>query len=153
VRHGVRLAIDVGKVRVGVARSDAAGMMAVPVSTLARDGALSDIAQLVEEYEALEVVVGLPLNLSGAYTPSTDDAVGFAHDIRGAVRVPVRMVDERLSTVSAVSVLQQGGTGSRKQRPIVDQVAAVILLQHTLDTERSQGVPAGFLLEERPHHD
>lgn len=153
MRHGVRLAIDVGKVRVGVARSDAAGMMAVPVSTLARDGALSDIAQLVEEYEALEVVVGLPLNLSGAYTPSTDDAVDFAHDIRGAVRVPVRMVDERLSTVSAVSVLQQGGTGSRKQRPIVDQVAAVILLQHTLDTERSQGVPAGFLLEERPHHD
>jgi putative Holliday junction resolvase len=52
-----------------------------------------------------------------------------------------------------VSALQQGGTGSRKQRPIVDQVAAVILLQHTLDTERSQGVPAGFLLEERPHYD
>jgi putative holliday junction resolvase len=153
VRPGVRLAVDVGKVRVGVARSDGAGMMAVPVATVPRTSALSDIEQFVGEHNPTEIVVGLPLNLAGQYTASTDDAVAFAHELRDRVDLPIRMVDERLSTVSAASALHRGGTSSRKQRSVVDQVAAVILLQHTLDTEQSQGVPAGFLLQDLPRYD
>lgn len=153
MRDGVRLAVDVGKVRVGVARSDRAGMMAVPVATVARANALAEIAQLVGEYEAFELIVGLPLSLAGTHTASTEDALAFAAELAGATTVPIRMVDERMSTVSAISALRLTGTSAKKQRPVVDQVAAVILLQHTLDTERSQGVPAGFLLEGRDHHE
>jgi putative holliday junction resolvase len=128
-------------------------MMAFPVETLSRSEAIEKIAELVREFTPVEVIVGLPLNLGGSYTASTDDAVEFAHQLAKQGSAPIRMVDERLSTVSAASALREGGTRSRKQRPVVDQVAAVILLQHTLDTERSQGVPAGFLLESRHHHD
>jgi putative transcription antitermination factor YqgF len=153
VRRGVRMAIDVGKVRVGIARSDIEGLMAVPVATLQRTEALEELATFVADYEPLELVVGLPLNLAGHHTPSTEDALAFAGQLRQRFTIPVRMVDERLSTVSAAGALRQGGTTSRNNRQVIDQVAAVILLQHTLDTERSQGVPAGFLLEELPDHE
>lgn len=153
MRPGVRLAIDVGKARVGVARSDSEGTMAVPVATLPRDVAIVEIERLVGEHNAVEIVVGLPLSLAGNHTASTEDALSFAHAIALKIGLGVRMVDERLSTVSAIGALRLSGRASKKQRSVVDQVAAVILLQHTLDTERSQGVAAGFLLENLPDHD
>lgn len=153
MRSGVRLAVDVGKVRVGVARSDPDGLMAVPVATASRAGGLAEIEAFVAEFQPIEIVVGLPLSLAGNTTPSTEDALSFARELRVILGLPVRMVDERLSTVSAVDALRLTGRTSKKQRPLVDQVAAVILLQHTLDTERSQGVPAGFLLDDSSRHD
>lgn len=147
MRSGVRIGIDVGKVRIGVARSDNHGMLATPVETLARDGAgasdVARIADVVAELDAIEVVVGLPLALSGARTASTDDAVGFAEALATRLSVPVRLVDERLSTVSAQSALRASGRTARTQRPVVDQVAATIILQHALDTERASGNPPG----------
>lgn len=153
MRPGVRLAIDVGKARVGVARSDSEGTMALPVATLPRAEALAEIERLVAELEAMEIVVGLPVSLAGNHTLSTEDALSFAHEIALKICLDVRMVDERLSTVSAIGALRRSGRASKKQRSVVDQVAAVILLQHTLDTERSQGVAAGYLLENLPDHD
>ena len=147
MRVGVRLGIDVGQARVGVSRSTPDATVAVPVATLDRTTALSEITSLVSEWEPLELIVGLPINLQGRDTPSTDDARSFAQELVAAGMGPVRMVDERLSTKSASSQLQASGTNSRKQRPVIDQVAAVILLQHSLDSERLQGVPPGFLLE------
>jgi putative Holliday junction resolvase len=147
MRRGVRVGIDVGKVRIGVARSDNHGMLATPVETLARDQGgtadLSRIGVIVSELEAIEVVVGLPLALSGNRTASTDDAVGFAESLARSLRVPVRLVDERLSTVSAQSALRASGRKAKTQRPVVDQVAATIILQHALDTERVSGAPPG----------
>jgi putative Holliday junction resolvase len=102
---------------------------------------------LVSEWEPLELIVGLPINLQGKDTPSTDDARAFAQELVDADVCPVRMVDERFSTRSASSQLQASGKNSREQRPVIDQVAAVILLQHSLDAERLQGVAPGFLLE------
>lgn len=153
MREGIRLGIDVGQARVGVARSDLHGTMAVPVATLARATALLEIAELAVEYEPLEIVVGLPINLQGDRTASTDDAEAFAREIEALGVAPVRMVDERLSTVSATSALHSAGRSTRSHRSVVDQVAAVILLQHTLDSERSQGVAGGYVLDNPRAHD
>jgi putative Holliday junction resolvase len=141
----------VGTVRIGVARSDVHGMLATPVETVPRDTNATDLARIaaiVAELDAVEVIVGLPLALSGRHTASTDDAVGFAGRLAGTVPVPVRLVDERLSTVSAQAALRMAGRSTRTQRPVVDQVAATIILQHALDTERATGNPAGTPVEQ-----
>lgn len=149
MRLGVRLGVDVGRARIGIARSDAGALLAVPVETIPRsaegDADVRRVLELAEEYGAIEVVVGHPLSLSGAATASTDDAVAFAERL-AAAGAPVRLVDERLSTVSAQQALRAAGRSSRTQRPIVDQVAAVIILQHAIDTERASGGEPGRLL-------
>lgn len=145
-RPGVRLGIDVGKARIGVARSDLHGMLATPLETVRRaaDGTdVARIADLAAEYEAAEILVGLPLALSGRETASTDDARGFGERLARAIPRPVRLVDERLSTVSANSALRASGRSQKSSRMIVDQIAAVVILQHALDTERSTGRPPG----------
>ncbi|RUQ02287.1 Holliday junction resolvase RuvX, partial [Microbacterium sp. HSID17254] len=132
------------RARVGVARSDPDGMLAVPVETVPRDErSLSRIAELAAEYEPLEIVVGLPVNMQGADTPSTVDAREFAAALQARSGVPVRLVDERLSTVSAHAALRSSGRSQKNSRSIVDQVAAVVLLQQAIDTEKSTGNPAG----------
>lgn len=147
MRVGPRIGIDVGRVRVGIARSDPEGLLAVPVATVARDEALVEISRVVEELNPLELVVGLPLSLSGLDTVSTEDARAFAELLAAQVEVSVRMVDERLSTVEASAGLSQAGKSQKQQRAVIDQVAAVILLQHALDSERLQGVEPGHLIQ------
>lgn len=143
-RRGVRLGIDVGRARVGVARCDPDGMLAVPVETVQRDDQSVDrILELAGEYDLLEFVVGLPVNMRGADTASTTDAREFAAVLQQRSGVPVRLVDERLSTVSAHAALRSSGRSQKKSRSIVDQVAAVVLLQQAIDTEKSTGNPAG----------
>ncbi len=143
---GVRLGIDVGKARVGVARSDPSGLLASPVETVVRDGAITRVLELAGECEAIELVVGLPLSLSGAETASTADARAFAEELASKGALPVRLIDERLSTVSAQGILSAQGHSSKQQRAIVDQAAAVIILQHLLDSVRAQGGAPGELL-------
>lgn len=147
-RTGVRVGVDVGKARIGLSRCDPHGMLATPVETVPRGaGDIARIVSVVHEVEAIEVIVGLPLSLSGARTPSTDDAAGFAAKLAGAVPVPVRLVDERLSTVTATQALRASGRNSKNSRSVIDQVAAVIILQHALDFERSAGNPPGELAD------
>jgi len=150
VRRGVRLGVDVGKARVGVARTDPDGLIATPVETVARtaDG-VADVAAIighVVDLAVTEVIVGLPLSLSGGDTPSTEDARRFAALLASRSPVPVRLVDERLSTVSAQTALRASGRKGRSQRSVIDQVAAVIIVQHALDLERSSGRPPGQLV-------
>ncbi len=143
-RPGVRLGIDVGKARVGVARCDRDGLLAVPVETVARtDAAVARIVELAEEYSAMELLVGLPISLAGGDTASTADAREFAAALRAASGIDVRLVDERLSTVTAHAALRSAGRSQRSSRRIVDQVAAVVLLQQAIDVEKSTGAPAG----------
>lgn len=145
-RRGARLGIDVGKARVGVAKCDPDGMLATPVETVPRDEhAIARVAALADEYSALEIVVGLPLNLRGDDTPSTDDAREFAAALV-ALGWTVRMVDERMSTVTAHSALRSAGRTQRQTRGIVDQVAAVVILQHAIDTEKSSGRAPGEIV-------
>jgi len=150
MRTGVRLGVDVGTARIGVARCDLHGMLATPVETVKRGaGDLARIAELATEYEATELVVGLPLALSGRETASTGDAKEFAWELARVQGAPVRLVDERLSTVSASAALRASGRNAKNSRSVVDQVAAVIILQHALDFERSAGTPPGVVVD--PH--
>ncbi|GAB3601864.1 Holliday junction resolvase RuvX [Microbacterium aureliae] len=143
-RRGVRLGVDVGKARVGVARCDPDGLLATPVQTVARtDESVATVAALAAEYDAFEIVVGLPLNLRGEDTPSTTDAREFAAALAARGGAAVRLVDERLSTVSAHAALRDSGRSQRESRSMVDQVAAVVLLQQALDVEKRTGRPAG----------
>ena len=148
MRRGVRLGIDVGKARVGVARSDPDGLLAVPVETLPRAEALDTLVSLTTDYDALEVIVGLPISLRGTDTDSTTDAREFAAQLAEKVSVPVRLVDERLSTVSAQQMLSSGGNEARKQRQIIDQASAVIILQHSLDQESRTGAAPGVVVNQ-----
>lgn len=147
MRRGIRLGVDVGLRRVGLARSDRDGLMAVPIETCDRATAVERVRSLCEEFEPLEILVGLPLSLSGTDTPSTADAREFAQSLASVTSCDVRMVDERLSTVSAHTALRQAGKSQKTHRQVVDQVAAVILLQHALDSERAQGTPPGRVVE------
>ena len=148
MRPGVRLGVDVGSVRVGVARSDPSGFLATPVETLQRDTSggrdLARIVELVREWDVLEIVVGLPRGLSGQEGAAAEAARRYAVDIARRVRpVPVRVVDERLSTVTAHRSLRDAGVKGRRHRPVVDQVAAVVILQSALDAERASGREPG----------
>ncbi|MCU1528244.1 MAG: crossover junction endodeoxyribonuclease RuvA [Frondihabitans sp.] len=151
LRRGVRVGVDVGKVRIGVARTDPDALIATPVETVARSGVTGDdiraIVGHVQELDAVEVIVGLPLSLSGGDTASTGDAREFATRLAAhTAPIPVRLVDERLSTVTAQSALRASGRPAKKQRSVVDQVAAVIIVQHAIDLERSSGRPPGSLV-------
>ncbi|GGK93897.1 Holliday junction resolvase RuvX [Nocardia jinanensis] len=162
--RGRRLGIDVGSVRIGVAASDPDGILATPVETVPRDtgarragrrspGAGRDtrtggsgpgpgtdiarIAAIAQEYEAVEIIVGLPRTLRGEKGTSARMATEFAGRLRDSLpEVPIRLSDERLTTVSAARALRDSGVRARGQRQVIDQAAAVSILQSWLD-ERS----------------
>jgi putative Holliday junction resolvase len=145
MRPGVRLGIDLGSVRIGVAASDPSGFLASPVETVPRgSGDLDRLAALVAERDAVEVLVGLPRSLSGADGPAAEAARSWAAQLAARLApTPVRLVDERLSTVAAGRDLRAAGVSGRRARGVVDQAAAVVFLQAALDAERSSGAPAG----------
>lgn len=150
MRPGRRLGVDVGTARIGVSCSDYHGVLATPVETVTRGpGDLARIAELSVEYDVMEIVVGLPIALSGRETASTADARAFADALARVQGARVRLVDERLSTVSAHSALRASGRNAQNSRSVVDQVAAVIILQHALDFERSAESPPGVVVN--PH--
>ncbi|GEP38504.1 putative pre-16S rRNA nuclease [Nocardioides psychrotolerans] len=150
MRHGVRLGIDPGDARIGVARSDPTGFLATPVETVRRGkGDLRRLQAILVEEEAVEVVVGLPRSLSGREGPAAVKVRQFAGSLaRRVAPVPVRLVDERLTTVSAEAMLRDRGKKGVKRRAVVDQAAAVLILQHALDTERATGMAPGEIVEE-----
>jgi putative Holliday junction resolvase len=149
MRAGVRIGVDVGEVRVGLAQSDPAGVIATPVETVTRGrGDLRRIKEVVADGSAIEVVVGLPRSLSGREGPAAAKARSFAREIAMAVRpVPVRLCDERLSTVTAEAALRASGRKGKTRRAVVDQAAAVVILQNALDSERTAGVAPGETLD------
>jgi putative Holliday junction resolvase len=145
VRRGVRIGVDVGSVRIGVAASDPGGLLAVPLETVARDGSdLDRIAAIALERDAIELVVGLPRTLAGVEGSSAQAVRDYSVTLAGRVapRV-VRLVDERLTTVSAEHDLRKAGVRGRRARTVVDQLAAAAILQAALDAERSTGTPPG----------
>ncbi|MET8982335.1 Holliday junction resolvase RuvX [Streptomyces roseirectus] len=147
MRRGRRLAIDVGDARIGVASCDPDGILATPVETVpGRDvpAAQRRLRQLVEEYEPIEIVVGLPRSLKGGEGPAAVKVRGFAEALAKAVDpIPVRLVDERMTTVTASQGLRASGVKSKKGRSVIDQAAAVIILQQALESERVSGKAPG----------
>lgn len=148
-RPGVRVGVDVGSVRVGVAASDPDQVLAVPVTTLARDRRtnvdIDHLVLIVRERQAVEVVVGLPRQLSGQEGRAVRVVREYAEVLRARIApIPVRFVDERLTTVAAHRRMAEGGVRSRARRSLVDQEAAVQILQHDLDTRRGGGASGGI---------
>ena len=148
MRHGVRLGVDPGDARIGVARSDPTGFLATPLETVRRGkGDLARLARLVVEEEAVEVVVGLPRSLSGGEGPAAAKVREFARRLAERIApVTVRLQDERLTTVSAEAMLRDRGKKGAERRAVVDQAAAVLILQHALDTERATGRAPGEIV-------
>lgn len=147
---GGRLAIDWGKARIGVAASNRGTTLAYPVETVqAGSQALARIAALVAEYEPGIVYVGLPITLAGERSFAAEWVLERAGEL-GSVIEPglIRLVDERMSTASASRTLGAVGKRAKQQRSIIDQAAAVEILQRALDAEARTGSVAGEPLEE-----
>ena len=146
-RHGVRLAFDWGDARIGVAACDRDGVLAYPVRTVrAGRDEIAQLVALVDEYRPMEVLVGFPRSLSGGEGPAAVKARERASRLAVAVPVPVRLVDERLTTVTASRRLSEGGKRAKEQRELIDAAAAVAVLEHALAFEQSREIPAGELV-------
>lgn len=144
--RGRRLGLDVGTARIGVATCDPDGILATPVETIrVSDGdpgwasEIRRLAELVDEYDAVGVVVGLPTSLKGRETASTAMARSFIAALTAASPdLPVELVDERLTTVTAGAALHGAGRNTRRQREVIDQAAAVVLLQAWVDSRHAR---------------
>ena len=141
--NGVRLALDVGSVRIGVAKCDSEGLLATPLVTITSGpNAITEIYELVHEFEAKCVYVGKPISLAGKDTASTMTALDFASLLAKQLEndsVIVRLIDERLSTVSAQRGMHEAGRTVKQSRDAIDQAAAVVILEHALASERNAG--------------
>lgn len=143
--RGVRMGLDPGDARIGVASSDPDGSLATPVETVPRgEGDIARLAELAAELEVVRIYIGLPRSLSGHEGPAAVRARDFAQDVADRVApIPVHLQDERLTTVSAEAMLRERGRKGQKRRQVVDQAAAVLILQSALDRERATGSITG----------
>ncbi|MDO5633624.1 MAG: Holliday junction resolvase RuvX [Micrococcus sp.] len=160
-RRGRTLGVDVGRARVGLASSDPDALIATPVDTLRRDAAMQrcvgEILEHVRELDAVAVYVGLPTSMSGAETASTQDAREYAQALatrlqRAGSAAGVFLVDERLSTVAAQRGLQASGRTVKNSRSVIDQAAAVAILQDAIDAQRRTGSFTGTRVAIDPDH-
>lgn len=152
MRTGRRLAIDVGKVRVGLAISDFHGILASPLTTIAREDLSESVEALISSVddfeELLEIYVGLPINMKGEMTSSTDDAILVASQIATSTSIPVRLVDERLTTSLANQQLRSLGKSQKDARRTIDQMAAVAILEYAFQIEANSDTAPGVSLED-----
>jgi putative pre-16S rRNA nuclease len=147
MRRGVRLAFDWGDARIGVAACDPDGVLAYPLRTVqAAEGEIAELVAVIAEYEPIEVLVGFPRSLSGGEGPAAARARERAVRLAASIRVPVRLVDERLTTVAASQRLREGGKRAKEQRELIDAAAAVAILEQALAFEQSQEKPPGELV-------
>lgn len=148
---GVRLAIDVGTVRIGVARSDQDQIMALPVTTVTvSNQVVREIIEIIYEIDPKVIYVGKPISLKSGQTKSTQMSIDFANELAGELAkdqnhtgVQIRLLDERLTTVSAQSQLHASGKSTKQGKNVIDQVAAIVLLDHAMSIEKSMGTLAG----------
>lgn len=153
LRPGRRLGVDVGQARIGLAVTDIHAILATPLATVARLEILSDSVDAVasaalDSGELLEIYVGVPINLQGKSTLSTEDAVSFAEALQERLALDVRLVDERLTTSMANNQLKQIGKSQKDARATIDQMAAVAILEFALSVEKNTGLAAGLTIKE-----
>lgn len=140
IPKGRRLAIDVGTKRVGLAISDPSSIIASPLRTVSPEDLIDSLRELVVSEEVSVIYVGLPLHLSGQEGISAEIARATACEIAEVLGIEVRLLDERLTTTSAL----KNSSGTKKpSKENVDQIAAVALLEFALQSERNRGELAG----------
>jgi putative Holliday junction resolvase len=140
--RGRRIAFDYGDARIGVALSDPDSILASPLTTLSTGDPklFKQIADLVAEHEPVAFYVGDPINLSGELSASAQKARAFADDVHSEFSIPVTMIDERLSTVSATNAMRQSGINSKDARSRIDMAAAVAILEQGIALDRAKNV-------------
>ena len=140
MQRGRRIAFDYGDVRIGVAMSDPDSILASPLTTLTSGDPklFQQIAVLFDEHEPVALYVGEPLNLSGELSASAQKAAAFAEKLQTEFNIPVTMIDERLSTVSATNAMRQSGVNAKDARSKVDMAAAVAILEQGLAIEKAK---------------
>lgn len=144
MRTGVRLACDVGKARIGIARSDPNGVLAVPLDAVkAGENSALLVRDIAVEYEAIEIIVGLPISMSGMLGAAAEYTHAWVDKLSAVTDIPIRLHDERLTTVQAQRGLHEAGRTTKSSRSVIDSASAVVLLQTCLDSERSSGIPMG----------
>ena len=152
MRQGRRLAVDVGKVRVGLAISDFHGILASPLQNISRQEDDAEtirlVMQAISDETIIEAYFGLPVSMSGNASASTEDAIALATAFETASTIPVRMIDERLTTASAGAALRSSGKNSKDGRKVIDQIAATLILEQALAIEKNQGSQPGVTLGE-----
>ena len=152
MRQGRRLAVDVGKVRVGLAISDFHGILASPLQNISRqveDAATVELMlAAISGEDIIEAYVGLPVSMSGNASASTEDAISLAKAFSNSAAFPIRLIDERLTTVSASSALRSSGKKSKDGRKVIDQIAATLILEQALAMEKNLGREPGISLGE-----
>lgn len=131
------LAVDPGSRRLGLALSDPDGVVALPLEVIKAEAGVERVGEIAREHLVVEIIVGLPLRLDGSEGPEAAEARKLAADLGRRLSIPVRLVDERLTTVIADRAFDEGRVGQRKRRPVVDKVAAAVLLQSYLDRRKS----------------
>ena len=146
MRLGRRVALDVGKARIGVATSDQHSIISSPQPFIRRDGknSVDAVLTIIDSTDAIEVYVGLPLNLQSKFTESTSDCLEFARAIQDLVSIDVRLVDERFTTTLASDSLRAAGKNSKSQKEFIDSAAAVVILDTALEYEKATGLAAGI---------
>jgi len=135
--RGRRIAFDYGDVRTGVALCDPDGILASPLTVLqSRDkDFLNHIVELITQHEAIHIYIGLPVHMSGTEGESVEKVRAFSQSLAERVNVPISMVDERLSTVSAQRQLKDAGVSSKDSKGLIDAMAAVAILEQGLSRE------------------
>lgn len=153
LRPGRRLAVDVGKARIGVAITDFHGILATPLTTIKREVEIKDSIQHLLDAalavgDILEIYVGVPVNLKGAITESTIDAITFSETLEAITDIPVLLVDERMTTSLANSQLREVGKSQKSARSTIDQMAAVAILEYALSTEKNTSLKPGLSISQ-----
>ena len=143
-RLGRRIAVDFGVARIGIAISSVDGLICSPLATVVNDAqAFENILRLIAENHAFEVYVGLPLNLQGERTRSTELAIEFAKELASLASVPIRVIDERMSTRAAQGQLLASGKNTKQSKGIIDAAAASLILESALAFEKATGKTPG----------
>lgn len=152
MRSGRRLAIDVGKVRIGIAASDQHSILASGIETVQRNSdtqaSINRIQEIIGEVKPIEIYIGLPISMKGESTESTRDAIEFAKALAGSSEIPIRFIDERMTTISAANSLKLSGRSSKSGRKVIDQIAATVILEQAIEIERLTGSIPGLALGE-----
>lgn len=148
MERGRRLAVDVGTVRVGLAICDPDGILSSPLPPIARSGAAVDavagVQEIISEHGVIEVFVGDPISLSGSETASTKDARAFAAQLATVTEASIRLVDERLTTVTAAAKLRLNGKDAKQSKSLIDSASAVEILDQALSIWKRSGSSPGI---------
>jgi putative Holliday junction resolvase len=140
MERGRRIAFDYGDARIGVAASDQDSILVSPITTLATSSRnlFKQIAEIFDEVDPIAVYVGKPTNLNGVDSTATSKVLNFVEDLKKITEIPIRLVDERMSTVSASRSLREAGLDSKKSKSIIDMAAAVGILEFAITMEKGK---------------